>query len=147
MAVKAVKTARSITDDVEFSPEDATRSDISFLTEILAAVIEAGATTLNIPDTVGYTTPYEYGRMIGRLKSDVPGIDKCTLSTHCHNDLGMAVANSLAGVNNGARQVECSVNGLGERAGNAALEEIVMALLTRSDYYSRQGENCTNINT
>ena len=147
MAVKAVKTARSITDDVEFSPEDATRSDISFLTEILAAVIEAGATTLNIPDTVRYTTPYEYGMMIGSLISDVPNIAKCTLSTHCHNDLGMAVANSLAGVNNGARQVECSVNGLGERAGNAALEEIVMALLTRSDYYSRQGENCTNINT
>jgi len=136
MAVAAVKAARQFTDDVEFSPEDACRSEIPFLVEILAAVIEAGATTLNIPDTVGYVLPYEYGRLIATLKSDVPGIDKCIISTHCHNDLGMAVANSLAGVRNGARQVECTVNGLGERAGNAALEEIVMAIRTRQDFFS-----------
>ncbi len=106
-----------------------------FLIEILSAVVEAGATTLNIPDTVGYILPYEYGRMIAEIKAQVKGIDKCVISTHCHNDLGMAVANSLAGVRNGARQVECSVNGLGERAGNAALEEVVMAIHTRSDFF------------
>ena len=149
IAVEAVKYARSFTDDVEFSPEDACRSDIGFLIEILTACIEAGATTLNIPDTVGYILPYEYGRIIAQLKSDVPGIDKCIISTHCHNDLGMAVANSLAGVRNGARQVECAVNGLGERAGNAALEEIVMAIHTRADFFSKgQGRiPLTNINT
>jgi len=135
MAVNAVRYAKSFTDDVEFSPEDASRSEIPFLVEILSAVIEAGATTLNIPDTVGYSLPDEYGRLIARLKADVPNIDKCIISTHCHNDLGMAVANSLAGVQNGARQIECSVNGLGERAGNAALEEIVMALHTRADFF------------
>jgi len=135
MAVKAVKYAKTFTDDVEFSPEDACRSDMSFLIEILTACIEAGATTLNIPDTVGYILPYEYGRIIAQLKAEVPGIDKCVISTHCHNDLGMAVANSLAGVRNGARQVECTVNGLGERAGNAALEEIVMSIHTRSDFF------------
>jgi len=144
MAVEAVRQARSFTDDVEFSPEDACRSEMPFLIEILAAVIEAGATTLNIPDTVGYILPYEYGRIIAQLKSDVPGIDKCIISTHCHNDLGMAVANSLAGVRNGARQVECTVNGLGERAGNAALEEIVMAIQTRADFF---GTAKTGINT
>jgi len=146
MAVEAVKYAKTFTDDVEFSPEDACRSDISFLCEILAAVIEAGATTLNIPDTVGYILPYEYGRIIAKLKADVPNIDKCVISTHCHNDLGMAVANSLAGVRNGARQVECTINGLGERAGNAALEEIVMAISTRADFFGK-GELTTNINT
>jgi len=135
MAVEAVKCAKGFVDDVEFSPEDACRSDISFVIEVLAAVIEAGATTLNIPDTVGYILPYEYGQIIAQLKSNVPGIDKCIISTHCHNDLGMAVANSLAGVRNGARQVECTVNGLGERAGNAALEEIVMAIHTRADFF------------
>ncbi|MHC4333570.1 MAG: 2-isopropylmalate synthase [Planctomycetota bacterium] len=149
MAVKAVKQAKSFTDDVEFSPEDACRSDISFVIEVLTAVIEAGATTLNIPDTVGYVLPYEYGQIIAQLKSGVPGIDKCVISTHCHNDLGMAVANSLTGVRNGARQVECTVNGLGERAGNAALEEIVMAIRTRTDFFSQAGAAglTTNINT
>jgi len=149
MAVEAVKYAKTFTDDVEFSPEDACRSDISFLIEILTSVIEAGATTLNIPDTVGYILPYEYGRIIAQLKSDVPGIEKCIISTHCHNDLGMAVANSLTGVRNGARQVECSVNGLGERAGNAALEEVVMAIHTRPDFFSKAGPKpmTTNINT
>ncbi|UCE99012.1 MAG: 2-isopropylmalate synthase [Planctomycetota bacterium] len=148
MAVEAVKYAKTFTDDVEFSPEDACRSDMSFLLEILTACIEAGATTLNIPDTVGYILPYEYGRIIAQLKAEVPGIDKCIISTHCHNDLGMAVANSLAGVRNGARQVECTVNGLGERAGNAALEEIVMSIHTRSDFFGKTAENplTTNIN-
>jgi len=149
MAVEAVKFTKTFTDDVEFSPEDACRSEMPFLIEILTAVIEAGATTLNIPDTVGYILPYEYGRIIAQLKSDVPGIDKCIISTHCHNDLGMAVANSLTGVRNGARQVECTVNGLGERAGNAALEEIVMAIRTRADFFGKAGSNAltTNINT
>ncbi len=149
MAVKAVTHAASLVDDVEFSPEDACRSEMPFLIEILTAVIEAGATTLNIPDTVGYVLPYEYGRMIAKLKSDVPGIDKCVISTHCHNDLGMAVANSLAGVRNGARQIECAVNGLGERAGNAALEEVVMSIHTRPDFFASQSEGglTTNINT
>jgi len=148
MAVEAVKYAKTFTDDVEFSPEDACRSEMSFLIEVLTACIEAGATTLNIPDTVGYILPYEYGRIIARLKSDVPGIDKCVISTHCHNDLGMAVANSLAGVRNGARQVECAVNGMGERAGNAALEEIVMAIHTRADFFSEAGKTLsTSINT
>jgi 2-isopropylmalate synthase len=149
LAVEAVKYAKTFTDDVEFSPEDACRSEMSFLIEILTAVIEAGATTLNIPDTVGYILPYEYGRIIAQLKSDVPGIDKCIISTHCHNDLGMAVANSLTGVRNGARQVECTVNGLGERAGNAALEEVVMAIHTRPDFFGKAGPNAltTNINT
>ncbi|MBA7664538.1 2-isopropylmalate synthase [subsurface metagenome] len=146
MAVKAVKFAKTFTDDVEFSPEDACRSDMSYLSEILTAVIEAGATTLNIPDTVGYILPYEYGRIIAQLKTGVPGIDKCIISTHCHNDLGMAVANSLTGVRNGARQVECTVNGLGERAGNAALEEIVMAIHTRADFFEKCAAK-TNINT
>ena len=135
MAVAAVKLARTFTDDVEFSPEDACRSEMPFLIEILTAVIEAGATTLNIPDTVGYVLPYEYGQIIAQLVARVPGIDKTIISTHCHNDLGQAVANSLAGVRNGARQVECSVNGLGERAGNAALEEVVMAIHTRQDFF------------
>jgi 2-isopropylmalate synthase len=149
MAVAAVSQAKTFTDDVEFSPEDACRSDMAFVIEVLTAVIEAGATTLNIPDTVGYVLPYEYGRIIAKLKADVPGIDKCIISTHCHNDLGMAVANSLTGVRNGARQVECTVNGLGERAGNAAMEEIVMAIHTRQDFFSQAGARplTTNINT
>jgi 2-isopropylmalate synthase len=149
MAVEAVRFAKTFTDDIEFSPEDACRSEMSFLIEVLTATIEAGATTLNIPDTVGYVLPYEYGRIIAQLKSDVPSINKCIISTHCHNDLGMAVANSLAGVRNGARQVECSINGLGERAGNAALEEIVMAIHTRADFFGKGTENelTTSINT
>jgi len=147
MAVAAVKCARQFTDDVEFSPEDAGRSEIPFLIEILTAVIEAGATTLNIPDTVGYMLPFEYGQLIATLKSDVPGVEKCILSTHCHNDLGMAVANSLAGVRNGARQVECAVNGLGERAGNAALEEIVMAIHTRASFFAAPVSLAMGVNT
>ncbi len=145
MAVEAIHMARQYTDDVEFSPEDACRSEMSFLYEILAAVIEAGATTLNIPDTVGYVLPYEYGQVIANLKQHVKGIDKAVLSTHCHNDLGVATANSLAGVRNGARQVECTINGIGERAGNAAMEEIVMALHTRQDFFD--GQVTTRINT
>ena len=149
MAVEAVRLAKGFVDDVEFSPEDACRSEMPFLIEVLAAVIEAGATTLNIPDTVGYVMPYEYGQIIAQLRSDVPGIEKCVISTHCHNDLGMAVANSLTGVRNGARQVECTVNGLGERAGNAALEEVVMAIHTRPDFFASQsaGGLTTNIKT
>ncbi|MBN1359407.1 MAG: 2-isopropylmalate synthase [Sedimentisphaerales bacterium] len=147
MAVAAVECARQFVDDVEFSPEDAGRSEVSFLVEILAAVIEAGATTLNIPDTVGYMLPYEYGDLIATLKRDVPGIGKCVISTHCHNDLGVAVANSLAGVRNGARQIECAVNGLGERAGNAALEEIVMALHTRANFFGGSTALVMGVNT
>lgn len=146
MAVEAVRFAKTFTDDVEFSPEDACRSQMPFLIEILTACVEAGATTLNIPDTVGYILPYEYGRIIAQLKEKVKNIDKAVISTHCHNDLGMAVANSLAGVRNGARQVECAVNGLGERAGNAALEEIVMAIHTRPKFFGAAGAT-TNVNT
>ncbi|MCE2948182.1 MAG: 2-isopropylmalate synthase [bacterium] len=142
-AVNAVKFARGFTDDVEFSPEDAGRSDIDFLCRVLEAVIKAGATTLNIPDTVGYTMPEQYGALIRTLRERVPGADKVVWSTHCHNDLGLAAANSLAGVMNGARQVECTINGLGERAGNAALEEIVMAVRTRQDFFTCD----TNIDT
>jgi len=141
MAVEAVTLAKGITDDVEFSPEDGCRSEMEFLYEILAAVIEAGATTLNIPDTVGYVLPYEYGRIIANLKANVKGIERAVLSSHCHNDLGMASANSLAGVRNGVRQVECTVNGLGERAGNAAMEEVVMAIHTRPDFFDNLSTN------
>lgn len=134
-AVIAVKHARGLTDDVEFSGQDAPRSDITFLHEIIQAVIEAGATTINIPDTVGYGIPQEYGALIADLCQNVPGIDKVIVSTHCHNDLGLATANSLAGVVNGARQIECTINGLGERAGNTSLEECVMAIKVRQDLY------------
>jgi 2-isopropylmalate synthase len=135
MAVEAVKMARQFTEDVEFSPEDACRSEMQFLCEILTAVIEAGATTLNIPDTVGYVLPCEYGQIITNIKQNVKGIEGVIISTHCHDDLGMATANTLAGVKSGARQVECTINGIGERAGNAALEEIVMAIHTRQDFF------------
>jgi len=134
-AVKAVKRACTFTDDVEFSPEDAGRSDPDFLCRILEAVIEAGASTVNIPDTVGYTLPHRFGALIKDLRERIPNSDKAVFSVHCHNDLGLAVANSLAAVDNGARQVECTINGLGERAGNAALEEVVMAVRTRSDEF------------
>ncbi|WP_322511117.1 2-isopropylmalate synthase [Chloroflexus sp.] len=130
-----VSYARSLCEDVEFSPMDAGRTDPLFLREAVAVAVAAGATTLNIPDTVGYLTPDEYGAMIRDLRDNVPGIERCILSTHCHDDLGMAVANSLAGVRAGARQVECTINGIGERAGNASLEEVVMALHTRQQYY------------
>jgi 2-isopropylmalate synthase len=135
-AVKAVKWARQYTDNVEFSPEDAGRSDITFLCRVLDAVIEAGATTLNIPDTVGYTMPEQFGNLVRTLRERIPNSDRVVFSVHCHNDLGLAVANSLAAVMNGARQVECTINGLGERAGNAALEEIVMAIRTRQDFFT-----------
>ncbi len=141
-AVEAVSYAKTFTDDVEFSCEDAGRSEMSFLKEILDAVIEAGATTLNIPDTVGYRLPAEMGKMIKELHDFVS--NRAILSVHCHNDLGLAVANSLECIQNGARQIECTVNGLGERAGNAAMEEIVMALKTRADFFKGLD---TNINT
>ncbi len=134
-AVKAVRWAREYTDNVEFSPEDAGRSEIDFLCRILEATIAAGARTVNIPDTVGYTMPWQFGELIRALRERVPNSDKAVWSVHCHNDLGVAVANSLASVMNGARQVECTINGLGERAGNASLEEIVMAVKTRKDVF------------
>ncbi len=132
---RMVAYARGHCHDVEFSPEDAARSDLSFLHEVLTAAIEAGATTINIPDTVGYITPDEYYALIAGILASVPGADHVTISTHCHDDLGLAVANSLAGVRAGARQVECTINGIGERAGNAALEEVVMALHTRQAHF------------
>lgn len=134
-AVKAVKRARNYTDDVEFSLEDGSRSDFEFMCRITEAAIAAGASTINVPDTVGYGEPLEYGAMFKRLIEAVPNSDKAIFSTHCHNDLGLAVANSLSAVMNGVRQVECTINGLGERAGNAALEEIVMAVRTRQDIF------------
>jgi 2-isopropylmalate synthase len=134
-AREMVSYARGLCADVEFSPEDAGRTEMDFLYEVLAAVIEAGATTLNIPDTVGYMTPDEFGARIAGIRANVPGIEKAIISVHCHNDLGLATANSLAGIHNGARQVEVAVNGIGERAGNTALEEIVMALHTRRAFY------------
>lgn len=132
-AVEMVKRARGHVDDVEFSPMDASRSDAQYLYEVLEAVIAAGASTVNIPDTVGYAIPSEFGALISGIKKNVGNIDKAVISVHCHNDLGLAVANSLAAVINGARQVECTINGIGERAGNASLEEIVMILRTRKD--------------
>jgi len=134
-AVEHVQMAKSFCDNVEFSPEDAARTELDFLCEVVEKAIAAGATTVNIPDTVGYATPNHYFKVISHLKQHVANIDKAVISTHCHNDLGLAVANSLAAVEAGARQVECTINGLGERAGNAALEEVVMAIKTRSDYY------------
>lgn len=134
-AVRAVKQARNWTDNVEFSPEDAGRSEIDFLCRVIEAVINAGATTINIPDTVGYNVPEQFGNTIRTLIERIPNADKAVFSVHCHNDLGLAVANSLSAVMNGARQVECTINGLGERAGNASLEEIVMAVKTRRDVF------------
>jgi 2-isopropylmalate synthase len=133
MACQAVRMAKRFTDDVEFSAEDATRSDLDYLCQIITAVIEEGATVVNIPDTVGYTIPSEYAHIITTLKQRVPNIDRATISVHCHNDLGLAVANSLTAVACGARQIECTINGIGERAGNASLEETVMALRVRKD--------------
>jgi 2-isopropylmalate synthase len=134
-AVAAVKRARTFTDDVEFSAEDAGRSDPDFLCRVFEAVINAGASTLNVPDTVGYTMPHQFSALIHDLRTRIPNSDKAIFSVHCHNDLGLAVANSLAAVLAGARQVECTINGLGERAGNAALEEVVMAVRTRKDVF------------
>jgi 2-isopropylmalate synthase len=135
-AVKAVKRAGKYTDNIEFSPEDAGRSEFDFLCRVIEAVINAGATTINIPDTVGYNLPQYFGELVGNLIENIPNSDKVVFSVHCHNDLGLAVGNSLAAVLNGARQVECTINGLGERAGNAALEEVVMAVRTRKDVFS-----------
>jgi 2-isopropylmalate synthase len=134
---ESVRLARSLADDVEFSPEDATRSDRDFLVEMVRIAVEAGATTINMPDTVGYTTPEEYGQMFEEVRDRIPAIDaqRIVLSSHCHDDLGLAVANSLAAISAGARQVECTINGIGERAGNAALEEIAAALFVRGDRY------------
>ena len=135
-SVEMVKYAKTLFDEVEWSAEDASRTELPFLAEIIEAVIDAGATIINLPDTVGYSTPKEYGDMFKYVSDNVPNIDQAILSTHCHNDLGMAVANSIAGIENGARQIEVSINGIGERAGNAALEEIAVALHIRSDAYN-----------
>jgi 2-isopropylmalate synthase len=142
-AVAAVKRAKQYCDDIEFSPEDAARTERDFLCRVIEAVIDEGATTVNIPDTVGYATPSHMGAVIKTLKDRVPNIDRATISMHCHDDLGLAVANSLAGIESGAGQIECTINGIGERAGNASLEEVVMAIRTRADYYQCE----TRINT
>ncbi len=139
-AVRGVTHAKSWCEDVEFSAEDATRSDESFLIEVFQAAVEAGATVINVPDTVGYAVPWEFGTLIGKIKQNLP--NHVTISVHCHNDLGLAVANSLMAVQNGATQVECTINGVGERAGNAALEEIAMAIYTRQSEFSSH----TNLN-
>ena len=136
IAPEMVAYAKSFVDDVEFSPEDAGRSDPEFLYQVLEAAISAGATTVNIPDTVGYTTPSEFGALIKGIKENVPNIDQAIISVHGHNDLGLAVANFLEAIKNGARQLECTINGIGERAGNAALEELVMALHVRRQYFN-----------
>ena len=138
-----VARAKKYTDDLEFSPMDASRTEPAYIYQILEAVIKAGATTLNIPDTVGYAIPQEFGDLIEGIFKNVPNIDKAIVSVHCHNDLGLAVANSLEAIRRGARQVECTINGIGERAGNASLEEIVMALKTRNDFF----QLTTNIDT
>ncbi|MFH1564891.1 MAG: 2-isopropylmalate synthase [bacterium] len=143
VAVEHVKYAKKYCEDIEFSPEDAARTESKFLYRILEAVIDVGATTVNIPDTVGYIIPEEFARIIEGIVKNVPNINKAIISVHCHNDLGMATANSLVALKNGAGQIECTVNGLGERAGNAALEEIAMAINTRKDYF----DCATNINT
>jgi 2-isopropylmalate synthase len=132
---EAVRLARTFVDDVEFSTEDGTRSNLDFLIQMINVAVQAGATTINIPDTVGYTTPSEYCQLFRTVRERVPGSDAIIFSTHCHDDLGLAVANSLAGVEGGARQIECTINGIGERAGNAALEEIAAAFVTRHDRY------------
>jgi len=142
-AIEGVERAKGYCTDIEFSPEDAARTELDFLAEVVERAVAAGATTINIPDTVGYAVPSQYAAAIRYLKDNVPGIDNVVLSVHCHNDLGLAVANSLAALHEGARQVECTINGLGERAGNCALEEIVMAIKTRADYFDLE----TSINT
>ena len=135
MTKNAVGLARSLCDRVDFSPEDATRSDPNFLYQVIEVAIQAGADTINIPDTVGYGTPQEFEALIRSILENVPSAKEIIISTHCHNDLGLAVANSLGGVRGGARQIECTINGIGERAGNASIEECVMALRTRKDFY------------
>jgi 2-isopropylmalate synthase len=147
-AVRAVRRARGFTDNVEFSPEDAGRSEVDFLCRVIEAVIDAGARTINIPDTVGYSLPHQFGGLIRTLIERIPNSDRAVFSVHCHNDLGLAVGNSLSAVLNGARQVECTINGLGERAGNASLEEVVMAVQTRQDVFPcRSGLDTTQIMT
>ena len=143
IAIDSVQYAKQFFDDVEFSPEDASRTEKNFLFKVLEKTIEAGATTVNIPDTVGYSDPEEFGNLIKEIKENVPNIDKAVISIHCHDDLGLATANSLAAVKSGARQVECTINGIGERAGNASLEEIVMGINTRKDIFNNLE---TNIN-
>ncbi|MEK7683230.1 MAG: 2-isopropylmalate synthase, partial [Nitrospirota bacterium] len=140
-SVEMVKLARSFVDDVEFSPMDATRTDVSYLLDVVDAVVDAGAKTVNIPDTVGYAMPDEFGRLIKAIKERIG--DRAVISVHCHNDLGLAVANSLSAIINGAGQVECTINGIGERAGNCSMEEVVMSLRTRRDFFDAD----TNINT
>ena len=135
IAANGVRFAKKFCDDVEFAAEDSVRSDFDYLCQVIEAVIDAGATTVNIPDTVGYAVVEDYGKIIRTLRERVKNIDKAVISVHCHNDLGLAVANTLAAISNGARQVECTVNGIGERAGNASLEEVVMALRTRKKYF------------
>ena len=135
MLFRSITHARNLCDDVEWSPEDGSRTDHDFLCRCVESAIKAGASTINVPDTVGYAVPSEFGALIAMLRNRVPNIDKAVISVHCHNDLGLAVANSLAAVANGARQVECTINGLGERAGNASLEEVVMAVRTRQDFF------------
>ncbi len=145
-AVGAITMARELCDDVEFSPEDASRTELSYLAEVVSAAIEAGATTVNIPDTVGYTVPAEFDQLFRYLREHVERIGEITLSVHCHDDLGMAVANSLAAVSAGARQIECTINGIGERAGNCSLEEVVMAINTRAEFFGLQtGVNTTRL--
>jgi 2-isopropylmalate synthase len=146
-AVEGVRIARDLCEDVEFSPEDASRSDPEFLCRVVEGVIRAGATTINIPDTVGYAVPQQFGEFIKQLRTRIPNSDKAVWSVHCHNDLGMAVANSLAAVQiGGARQIECTINGLGERAGNTSLEEVVMAVRTRKDFFGLEtGIDATHI--
>ena len=143
-AVAGVEQAAAFCDNIEFSPEDAARTEVDFLCEVVEAAIEAGATTVNIPDTVGYATPAQMGRVIATLRERVSNISKAVISVHCHNDLGLAVANSLSAIENGAGQVECTINGIGERAGNCSLEEIVMALRTRGDYYQAETNIVSN---
>lgn len=143
IAIDSVQYAKQFFDDVEFSPEDASRTEKNFLFKVLEKTIEAGATTVNVPDTVGYSDPEEFGNLIKEIKENIPNIDKAVISIHCHDDLGLATANSLAAVKSGARQVECTINGIGERAGNASLEEIVMGINTRKDIFNNLE---TNIN-
>lgn len=142
-SVESVRLAKTFTDDVEFSAQDCTRSELDFLKHLYGAAIEAGATTINIPDTVGYGMPSEYAKLIAYIRENVPGANKVAISTHCHDDLGLAVANSLAAISAGATQIECTLNGIGERAGNTSLEEVVMALHTRKDFWG----HTTSINT
>ena len=149
-AVEGVKMARDLCEDVEFSPEDASRTELEFLAQVVEAVIDAGATTVNIPDTVGYTVPHEFAELFRYLRKNVRNIDRARLSVHCHDDLGMAVANSLMAVVAGARQVECTINGIGERAGNCSLEEVVMALRTREAFFNARtqcgNDRCVELN-